>query len=125
MKQLAQYTRKLKFGKKTSMPDSAKISTREVEISSNSINHQCQNISCKTGVPETILRVSKYGRFFELPYKFLIDQFFKDLTQNRKKGSQDNSFFCFRSLFSIFLQSLSKNHRRSFPLIRKTKLFQR
>ena len=94
MKQLTRYVGKLNFGKKTSMPDSTKISTREVESSTNSISHHYQNISCRTGIPKTILRVSKYGRFFEVPYKFIIDQFFKDLTHNRKKGTEDNSFFC-------------------------------
>ena len=103
MKQLTRYVGKLKFGKKTSMRDSTKISTREVESSTNSISHHCQNISCRTGIPETILRASKYGRFFEVSYKFIIDQFFKDLTHNRKKGSQDNSFF----LPPIYLQHFS------------------
>ena len=89
------------------MPGSTKISTGEVESSTNSISHHYQNISCRTGIPKTILRVSKYGRFFEVPYKFIIDQFFKDLTHNRKKGTEDNSFFLPPDLSSAFLSDLS------------------
>ena len=106
--------------KKTSMPDSIKSvcyikcccpsSGRDVESSSNSIIHHCQKIGCRMGSPQTTLKVSKNGRFFKVPYKFIIDQFSKDLIHSKKKAHR-TIFFCLQSLSSIFIL---RNHRQIF-----------
>ena len=89
---------RLKFVKKTSMPNSVKSlgyikchsssSPRPVKSPSNSIRYNCEKISSWLRRPKTILEIRKKTTFLLVINNPIIYKFFIDFTNHRKKTKQ-------------------------------------
>ena len=121
---------RLKFVKKTSMPNSAKSlenikcysssSSRPVKSPSNSIIRKCQKICSRSRRPKTILESRKKATFLQVIENPFIYKFIKDVTNHRKEtnsaivyssiksGKQDSFRHILKSSASMYV--LQKHH---------------
>ena len=122
---------KVKFLKKTSMPNPVKglgyikchnsSSPRLVKSPSNSIRCNRKKIFSWSRRPKTILEISKKATFLLVINNPIIYKFIKDLTNQRKKTSRVVVFSC-RPFPNI---PKYRDHRRNLPTIWKTRLIKK
>ena len=99
---------KLKFVKRSSMPNPVKSlgyikcyslnSPRPVKSPSNSIGYDCKNICSWSRGPKTILEIRKKGTFLYVINNSIIYKFLKDFANHRNKKFINKNVFLTKNL---------------------------